>query len=368
VSPRNKSQRNAQTAVAAIKLGIFVLVSVIVTGTLTAIMGNFAFGSEAEYKADFTSASMITKGDDVRVAGVSVGSVKKVEIKNRTSAEVTFKVKKDVPLTTSSRASIRYLNLVGDRYMALDQGTGGTTRLPAGATIPESRTTPALNLTELFNGFQPLFQALQPSEVNQLSLNLIKVLQGEGGTVGSLLSNTASLTNALADRDELIGKVIDNLSALLKTVDDRHQQLSTLVVQLKDWLTNVADDRNTIGQSVQNLSGLSAQLATLLTQSRPYVKADVVQLRRTMAILNKPQNQAVLDEVLNRLPLLLKRQTRTGTYGSWYQYYLCDFDGKIILPDLVPGPLGNDSIPGLKQIQDKLDNLSFYSKAKRCDA
>ena len=361
------TSRNTKTTVAAIKLGIFVLVSVIVTGTLTAIMGSFAFGSEREYKADFTSASMITKGDDVRVAGVTVGSVKHVEIKNRDAAEITFKVKKDLQLTTATRASIRYLNLVGDRYMALDQGQAGASPLPGGATIPASRTTPALNLTELFNGFQPLFQALTPSDVNQLSLNLIKVLQGEGGTIGSLLSNTASLTNSLADRDALIGRVITNLSSLLKTVDDHHQQLSQLVVQLKDWLTNVADDRNVIGTSVQNLSGLSAQLATLLTQSRPYIKADVAQLRRVMTILNKPKNQAVLDEVLNRLPLLLTRQTRTGTYGSWYQYYLCDFDGGIVLPDLVPGPLGNDSIPGLKQIQDKLQNLAFYSTAHRCN-
>jgi phospholipid/cholesterol/gamma-HCH transport system substrate-binding protein len=75
----------------------------------------------------------------------------------------------------------------------------------------------------------------------------------------------------------------------------------------------------------------------------------------------------VLNEVLQRLPLLLTRQTRTGTYGSWYQYYLCDFDGGIILPDLVPGPLGNDSIPGLKQIQEKLQTLSFYSTAHRCN-
>ena len=90
--------------------------------------------------------------------------------------------------------------------------------LPSGGTIPVSRTKPALNLTELFNGFQPLFQALTPTEVNQLSMNIVKVLQGEGGTVGSLMSNTASLTNALADRDELIGRVIDNLSAMLKTV------------------------------------------------------------------------------------------------------------------------------------------------------
>lgn len=356
------ASRNTQTTLAAIKLGIFVLISVIVTGTLTAIMGSFAFGSETEYKAEFTSASLIQKGDDVRVAGVTVGSVKNVEIKDRDSAEITFKVKEDVPVTTSTRASIRFLNLVGDRYMALQAGDPGARRLTDGGTIPVSQTTPALNLTELFNGFQPLFQALTPSEVNQLSLNLVKVLQGEGGTIGSLMSHTASLTNALANRDELIGRVIDNLSAMLKTVDDRHEQLSELVVELRNWMTNLAGDRKAIGASVANLSTLTAEVARLLTLGRPYLKADVAQLRRVMKTLNKPNNQAALDEVLNRLPLMLKRQTRTGTYGSWYQYYLCDFDGRIILPDLGSKEL-NDLV---KPIQAKLSNLSFYSTAERC--
>jgi len=357
------SARNTQTTVAAIKLGIFVVVSVIVTATLTAIMGSFAFGSENEYKAEFSSASMIQKGDDVRVAGVSVGSVKKVEIKDRDAAEITFKVKKDVPLSSATRASIRYLNLVGDRYMALDEGQPGAPRLAGGGTIPVSHTPPPLNLTELFNGFQPLFQALTPSEVNNLSLNLVRVLQGEGGTIGSLMSHTASLTNALADRDELIGQVIDNLSAMLKTVDDRHQQLSELVVQLKDWMTNLSHDRKAIGASVTNLSGLTAEVARLLTLGRPYLKNDIAQLRRVMKYLNKPSQQATMDEVLNRLPLMLKRQTRTGTYGSWYQYYLCDFDGTIKLPDL-----GSPELNQLvKPIQDKLTNMSFYSTASRCN-
>jgi len=353
--------RNTQTTVAAIKLGIFVLVSVIVTGTLTAIMGNFAFGTETEYKAQFTSASLLKEGDDVRVAGVTVGSVKDVQIRDRDAAEITFKIEEDVPLTTASRASIRFLNLVGDRYMALEQGQQDAEKLAGGGTIPISRTKPALNLTELFNGFQPLFQALTPSEVNQLSLNLVKVLQGEGGTAASLLSNTASLTNALADRDELIGDVIDNLSAMLKTVDDRHDQLPTLVIELKNWMTNLSSDRKAIGASVANLSGLTAELAKLLTQSRPYLKADVAQLRRLMTLLNKKKNQAALDEVLDRLPVMLKRQTRTGTYGSWYQYYLCDFSGKITLPTL-----GKELDKLIAPIQAQLNDLSFYSKAERC--
>jgi phospholipid/cholesterol/gamma-HCH transport system substrate-binding protein len=354
--------RNTKTTVAAIKLSIFVLVSLVVTGTLTAIMGSFTFGGETSYKADFSSASLLKKGDDVRIAGVTVGTVRNVSLLHRDAAEVTFKVKNDVVMTGATTASVRYLNLVGDRYMAIEQGAPGAGKLPTNGVIPMSRTTPALNLTELFNGFQPLFQALQPAEVNQLSLNLVKVLQGEGGTINSLLSNTASVTNALADRDQLIGAVIDNLGTLLKNTDEHHTQLNSLVIQLKDWLSNVSADRKTIGDSVSNLSGLTAQLAKLLTQGRPFIKADVAQLRRTMTILNKPSNQAVLNEVLNRLPLMLERQTRTGTYGSWYQYYLCDVSGKIILPDL-----GTQLNTLLAPVQKELDNLSFYSTAKRCD-
>jgi phospholipid/cholesterol/gamma-HCH transport system substrate-binding protein len=353
------ASRNTATAVAAIKLGVFVLASLLVTGTLTAIMGKFGFGTQNEYKAIFTNASLINKGDDVRVAGVSVGQVTGVEIKDRNDAEVSFKVQDDVPVTRTSRAEIRFLNLVGARYLSLGQGSEDAPRLPDGGTLPKSQTQPALNLTELFNGFQPLFQALQPAEVNDLSMNLVRVLQGEGGTVGQLMQHTASLTNTLADRDKLIGDVIDNLSAMLQTVDDRHDQLNELIIELKGWLGNVSKDRKAIGASVQNLSTLTARVADLLTQSRPYLKSDIAELNKILRTLNKPANQDVLDELLERLPLMLERQTRSGTYGSWYNYYLCDFSGAIILPDL-------PDVPGLDEIEKNLRNLSFHSTADRC--
>ena len=57
----------------------------------------------------------------------------------------------------------------------------------------------------LFNGFKPLFQALSPDDINQLSYEIVQVFQGEGGTLEGLLANTASVTNTLADRDEVIG-------------------------------------------------------------------------------------------------------------------------------------------------------------------
>lgn len=352
------SSRNSVTVAAGIKLGIFSLTSILVTGLLAIIMGNIGLGSDETYRAEFTSASMLQKGDDVRIAGIPVGEVKDVEILQRTRALVTFTAESDVTLTEQSRAEIRYLNIVGDRYLALEQGDPEAPRLDPEATIPVERTSPALNLTELYNGFQPLFAALDPDQINELSMNIVQVLQGEGGTVKSLLSRTASLTNSLADRDELIGEVITNLDDLLEVADERRGQLNQLVVELRRWMGNLARDRNLIGSSVESVSTLSAELADLLTRGRPLLKADVRELRTLAATLSKRESQQVIVELLERLPESMTDQTRVGTYGSWYSYYLCDFNGEITLP----------KIPGLDLtgLQRQLGDISFYSTAARC--
>ncbi|UUW87850.1 MCE family protein [Pimelobacter simplex] len=355
------NSRNATTISAAIKLAVFTVVSVLVTGLLAVIMGNVGFGDRNQYQAIFANATMLEKGDDVRVAGVNVGEVKKVEHYRRTMAKVTFKVDAGVKLTTASLAKIRFLNLVGDRYMALEQGSGGkdAEALADGATIPADNTEPALDLTVLFDGFKPLFAALTPDQVNELSMNLVQVLQGEGGTVKSLLDHTASLTSALADRDQLIGDVITNLSQTLSTVNDRHQQLSTLIVELKDWMTDLAKDRDTIGSSLDNISELTVTVADLLRRGRPLVKEDIAALRALSKLLNKKENRENLAELLDRMPETMTDQTRTGTYGSWYQYYVCGVSARIRLPLIA-------NLPIIKEIQEYITKFQFRSTAPRC--
>src|SRR5689334_24138916 len=114
---------------------IFTAASLIVTGGLVMIMGNLGRGDQATYKALFSSASELVPGSSVRVAGVEVGRVTDVEFHGNSDALVTFEVDPGVPLTQESRASVRFLNLVGDRYMTLDAGEGGGPRLAPEATI-----------------------------------------------------------------------------------------------------------------------------------------------------------------------------------------------------------------------------------------
>jgi phospholipid/cholesterol/gamma-HCH transport system substrate-binding protein len=349
-----------KTVSAGVKLAIFTVVSLIVTGTLVAIMGRFGSGETVEYSAIFKSASLVEEGDDVRVAGVVMGKVEGVEIYKTDAAKVTFSIAKDLPMTDRSEVEIRYLNLVGDRYVTVEQGKPGGERLREGATIPVDQTTPALNLTALYNGFAPLFSALEPKDINALSLNLIKVLQGEGGTVESLMAHTGSLTTAIADRDQLIGEVIGNLNELLGTVDSKHEELTVLIQELRRWVGGLADDRVQIGRSVVNVSELTRSLAGLIAEGRPLLKSDIAQLRRLTSVLARPDTSAVLKQILRDLPEMLDDQTRTGTYGAWYNYYICGVAGNIKLPEELK------DLKELGNLAYQLKNFSFHSTAKRC--
>ncbi|MGW3131081.1 MCE family protein [Streptomyces sp. NPDC001123] len=320
-----------QTAAPLVKFSLFALVTIAATALLAATIVNVSFAPKDTYHAVFTDVTGLETGDDIRVAGVRVGEVDGIRIKDRTLAEVTFTVSADRPLLAGTRAVVRYRNLVGQRYIALTEGTGDvTTRLRPGGTIPLSRTQPALDLNALLNGFKPLFAALSPSDVNQLATEIVQTLQGEGGTVNSLLAHTASLTSTLADRDKLIGSVIDKLNTVLETLDKRGSRFSGLLTQLRRVVSGLSADRKPIGESLVSIGDLTDVTSGLLKDARPPLKDDIAGLGDLAGTLNKNEN--TVEGVLKRLPNKLDKLTGTASYGSWFNFYLCDFDGRIVLP------------------------------------
>ncbi|HEX4976515.1 MAG TPA: MlaD family protein [Nocardioides sp.] len=321
---------DAKTTADAVKLLIFILVTTIATGVLVVTIGNLSFGATKEYKAVFSDATGVVNGDDVRVAGVKVGTVKDVEIHDRTQALVTFDVAEDHEITQSTFATIRYRNLVGQRYIALTQGVGGPSILREGATIPLQRTAPALDLTLLFNGFKPLFEALTPSDVNKLAYEIITVFQGEGGTMESLLAHTASVTTELASRDQVIGELIENLNDVMATLGNRDTQLSNLLIRLREFIGGLSKDREAILGSLDAVSALAVETSDLVTGIRPGLTEDVKQLRRVAGNLDR--NKAEIDRALQVLPIKLNKVGRTAIYGSWFNFYLCNFKARVNLP------------------------------------
>ena len=320
------------TLSAGIKVAIFTVVTVLATAVLAVSLTNSQFEPTKQYSAIFTDVTGLLKGDEVRVAGVRVGSVDDIELYHQKYAKVTFDVDRTRPLFTNTQAIIRYRNLAGQRYLSLQQGPGTPEPLATHATIPLKQTKPALDLTVLFDGFRPLFRALQPKQVNKLSYEIIRVLQGEGGTVNGLLAHVASLTNTLADHDKIIGRTITNLNSVLRTVDRRDRDLSQLLVQLQSFVSGLAGDRQAIGSSLTGINTLTSSTARLISDARPSVHEDIHQLGRVSKTLDKKKNRKLLDQTAQALPNRLNMLINTGSYGSWFNFYLCSLDAKVALP------------------------------------
>ncbi len=313
------------------KLIVFTVVTALATGLLALTIANTTLTSRSGYLARFTDVSGLLVGDDVRIAGVRVGSVDSIELVDRRVAQVGFSVDAGQRLPASVTASVLYRNLIGQRYLALERGAGpvGQTLQPGGL-IPIERTTPPLNLTVLFNGFTPLLVGLDPAQINRLSSEIVQVLQGQGGTVESLLASTSSLTRDIADRDRVIGQLIANLNAVLDTVNARDNQLSALILQLQRLVSGLAADRAPIGQAIVSIDRLADTTADLLGDARPALRDDIAALGALST--NLADSEQVVDGVLQFLPEKLTTLSRAASYGSWFNLYLCGIEGTVTVP------------------------------------
>ncbi|KFZ82201.1 ABC transporter substrate-binding protein [Amycolatopsis sp. MJM2582] len=317
----------------AIKGLIFFVITAVATGILAITIANSGVGTTVGYTARFTDATSVNPGDEVRMSGVRIGQVDSVGVVERRLADVRFSVESKRRLTAGATVTIRYRNLVGQRYLSIDPGPDGPAALDEGALIPPERTHPALDLTALFNGFKPLFQALSPSDVNQLSFEIVQVLQGEGSTIDSLIEHTASLTNTLAGKDQVIGQVIGNLNTVLDTLNSQGDQFDKLVDVTAQLVSGLAGDAKPIGQAIGGLGELTTATADLLQDGRKPLKDSI----NTLGDLSKnlADNTPVFEQFLANLPKKLDRMGAMVSYGSWFNFYLCS-----VKSDAPPAPGG----------------------------
>ncbi len=302
------------------------IIFVVITGIVTAILGlsiaQTGVSGTVGYHAVFSDVTGLNAGDDVDIAGVRVGEVTSISIYHRDLALVGFTVQADHPLPASATATIRYLNLVGQRYIELGQGAGPVGRtLAPGGTIPLSRTTPALNLTELFDGFQPLFQTLSPTTINQLTSDIIAVFQGESPDITALVATVGALTSSLATKDRVIGQVIGNLNAVLHTIASRGAALGNFITALQELVSGLAADRQPIGTAISAIATLTSTTAGLLQVVRAPLRTDIGQLERLAT--NLASNTPAVDAFLRDLPGKMADIVRLASYGSWLNFFLC---------------------------------------------
>jgi phospholipid/cholesterol/gamma-HCH transport system substrate-binding protein len=311
----------------SVKLSTFVVVMAMATGFLFLVFGQYRTGSTNGYTAVFSNGSRLRAGDTVRAAGIRVGTVTGVSLLADKHVLVKFDADRTVALTEGTTAAVRYLNLVGDRYLELKDAPGSARILPVGAQIPIQRTAPALDLDLLLGGLKPVLKGLNPQDVNALSSSLIQVFQGQGATFDSLLSKTSSFTTALADNKEVVQRVIENLNIALHTIDQEGGKFSGMIDRLERLTTELAADRDPIGEAIDALDNGTASLADLLGKARAPLRGNVAQLNRLAPLLYDGRDQ--VEAALKKAPENYRKMIRTGAYGSVLNWYVCELSWRV---------------------------------------
>lgn len=303
------------------KFVIFAIVMALLTAGLFVTFSEQRTGAVRTYSAVFADASEIMSGDSVRAAGIRVGTVRDVSLQPDKTVVVTFDVDRAVALTTGTKVAVRYLNLVGDRFLGLVDAPGSTRLLPAGSRIPPDLTAPALDLDLLLGGLKPVVQGLNPHDVNALTGSLLRILQGQEGTVESIFAHTSSFTNALADNGQVVEQLIVNLRSLLAVLTKEGDKFSATIDRLDQLAGELSAERNLIGSAIDSLADGTASLADLLADARVPLNGTVDQLGRLAPLLDK--DLPFLEAALKKAPGNYRKLVRIASYGSFIQFYMC---------------------------------------------
>lgn len=317
-----------------IKVSIFTVTMLLVAAGLVVVFGDFRFGDENTYHATFIDASRLKAGQKVRISGVPVGSVTGIKLNSDNTVDVGFEIDSRYTLYSSTRAVIRYENLVGDRFLEITSGPGELRKLPPGGTINAQHTQPALDLDALLGGLKPVLKGLDADKVNTISGAVIELLQGQGGALSDVLANTSAFSTALGQRDQLIGDAITNLNAVLGTIDQKSAQFSASVDQLQQLITGLAKNKDSIAGAIPPLASTTTDLTELLQKSRRPLQGILENTRPLATELDN--RKAEVNNDIEQLGEDYLRLAALGAYGSFFNIYFCSVTIKI------NGPAGSD--------------------------
>ncbi|MEU8897369.1 MlaD family protein [Nocardia sp. NPDC048505] len=322
---------------ALIGFSAFAVVAVALTYTMWSTLQRSVAGPTNSYSAVFTDVLGLRVGDDVRMAGVRVGRVDKIDFTDGYRARVDFQLQDEQHPTDTTKALVRYQNLIGQRYVALLPGDERGSRMPAGYQIPVERTEPSFDVSALLSGFEPLFSVLQPDQVNSLSETLVQALQGNGVSLSSLIVQAAELAGTFGQRDQILGDVLTNLSSVIEGLAHRSGELETLITQARALMEGLYSQGAALKGSVDQIASATDSLMGIITSVKPgLVRA---QNDATAGVALLLLNGAALDRTAFELPAFLNAVARFSSYGAYGNAFICRLDislwGVVLPPGIV---------------------------------
>lgn len=299
-----------------VKVLAYSVVCLAVLAALVGRIGNIDFFAEhTSYRAVMPDATGLLVNDAVKVAGVPVGKVTGISVQ-RGKAVVSFQVKPDLRLRTSTQVGVRWRNVLGQKYLYLYPGGTGP-RLAKGGTLPEDQAVQSADVGAFLDAVSPILQAIDPAKANAFIRALNEALDGNDQKVRSLLDDTAAISGSLGGDDQQISQLIGNLDTVVGGLANRDDDLNTAVTRFKSLSTSLAANDDQLQLLVDRFSEVQTRLDALVSQNSGNLDATIDDLATIAKALHDHRDD--LESSLATLPQGLRVYDSISSYGQWFQ-------------------------------------------------
>ena len=290
-------------------------------------------GGGDTYYAAFTEAGGLKANDEVRIAGVRVGKVKLVEVKDG-HVRVSFKVDtSSAHFGPKTGAAIKVKTLLGSMYLGLEPDGGG--QMKKETEIPLGRTASPYDVVQAFSGLADRSKKIDTKRLGKSLDTLGALTENTPTEFKGALAGLSDLSQNIAARDDQLNTLLRNTKKVSTVLGDRRGDLITLMRDGDKLFRALAARRESVHNILVATSQLSVQLTGLVRDTRAGLKPALDHLGNVVDVLNK--NQDNLDNSLRLLAPFYRVFANTLGNGPWFDTYIQNLPPVPDLPATIPG-------------------------------
>lgn len=311
---------------ALIALGLFLVAVVFTSVSVWQTLSPPVSGRTTSYSAIFPNVTSLKAGDDVTLAGVRVGKVTGTGWERQDDgsvyAVVDFDFERDIELSQNAAAQVKFKDMLGVRYMGITDA-GGAPPLDRGSRLVPLGVPPT-DVTELFNGFRPVFRLLDPERLNDLTGSIIAALNGNTDVFTATLTGMLDVANVMLQRQAEIEQIANTLPDAMSIVVERRDDVEAAIEGLTDLTTKLAERNGDIIAVLEDGGSTMSKFANLLNTTMPELQRSVTAAADLGGSWS--QRNAEFTRTLASLELAAESVNHYSEYGSWFNIYICNLN------------------------------------------
>jgi phospholipid/cholesterol/gamma-HCH transport system substrate-binding protein len=274
-------------------------------------------GGGDHYRAAFSEAGGLLKGDDVRIAGVKVGKVESVDLAG-SHVEVAFKVTEPVRFGPDTGASVRMKTLLGQKYLALEPAGAG--QMKADSEIPLDRTVSSYDIVNAFSDLASTTERIDTDQLAKSLTTLATEFRDSPPQVKAALSGLTRLSRTVASRDDELKRLLASANSVSGTIAQRNQAVQSIIKDADLLMVELNARRDAIHTLFTNTSAMAQQITGLVRDNRADLKPALDQLTKVLAVLQKHEQD--LGNTIDAMAPFTRLFANVLGNGRWFDSYI----------------------------------------------